>query len=222
MSVVTRARTIERLTTGDFMKTPPFVVDLRHTIGKLVRYCGRICRLVERCKNHTDRNGNFALAHECGCALRTRADALRGNEPMIQYSRAAPITCENDLSRNTRRVLMLTLPKHNRYDYSIIGERNDYAWPGGEAVGHLLNHEYRGLRLSQRHWLGPRQEGRNRSSSAITRGAITVTGWASGACSICSSMLTRGPQHQLAPRHHPDPQVRPNGRETCGNSTSAA
>jgi allantoinase len=28
---------------------------------------------------------------------------------------------------------MLTLPKHNRYDYSVIGERNDYSWPGGIA-----------------------------------------------------------------------------------------
>src|ERR1700755_2953950 len=64
------ARTIERLTTGDFMKTPPLVVDLRHTIGKLVRHCGRSAIIVERCKNHTDRNANFALAHEHGRGLR--------------------------------------------------------------------------------------------------------------------------------------------------------
>src|SRR4249920_3770060 len=50
------ARTIERLTTGDFMKTPPFVVDMRHTTGKLVRHCGRRAIILERCKNHTDRS----------------------------------------------------------------------------------------------------------------------------------------------------------------------
>ena len=33
---------------------------------------------------------------------------------------------------------MLTLPKHNRYDYSIIGERNDYAWPGGKRLAFCL------------------------------------------------------------------------------------
>jgi hypothetical protein len=29
---------------------------------------------------------------------------------------------------------MLTLPKHNRYDYSVIGERKDYSWPGGKRL----------------------------------------------------------------------------------------
>ena len=29
---------------------------------------------------------------------------------------------------------MLTLPKHNRYDYSPIGERKDYSWPGGKRL----------------------------------------------------------------------------------------
>ena len=33
---------------------------------------------------------------------------------------------------------MLTLPKHNRYDYSIIGERNDYSWPGGKRLAFCL------------------------------------------------------------------------------------
>ncbi|HEX4552842.1 MAG TPA: polysaccharide deacetylase family protein, partial [Xanthobacteraceae bacterium] len=29
---------------------------------------------------------------------------------------------------------MLTLPKHNRYDYSVIGERKDYSWPDGKRL----------------------------------------------------------------------------------------
>ena len=29
---------------------------------------------------------------------------------------------------------MLTLPKHNRYDYSVIDERPDYSWPGGKRL----------------------------------------------------------------------------------------
>ena len=29
---------------------------------------------------------------------------------------------------------MLTLPKHNRYDYIPIGERKDYSWPGGKRL----------------------------------------------------------------------------------------
>jgi peptidoglycan/xylan/chitin deacetylase (PgdA/CDA1 family) len=29
---------------------------------------------------------------------------------------------------------MLTLPKHNRYDYSPIAERKDYSWPGGKRL----------------------------------------------------------------------------------------
>ena len=29
---------------------------------------------------------------------------------------------------------MLTLPKHNRYEYSTIGERKDYSWPGGKRL----------------------------------------------------------------------------------------
>jgi allantoinase len=33
---------------------------------------------------------------------------------------------------------MLTLPKHNRYEYSIIGERNDYSWPGGKRLAFCL------------------------------------------------------------------------------------
>src|SRR5262249_59481984 len=30
--------------------------------------------------------------------------------------------------------LMLTLPKHNRYEYSAIGDRKDYSWPGGKRL----------------------------------------------------------------------------------------
>ena len=30
--------------------------------------------------------------------------------------------------------MTLTLPKHNRYDYSVIGERKDYSWPGGKRL----------------------------------------------------------------------------------------
>src|SRR5499426_4793098 len=33
---------------------------------------------------------------------------------------------------------MLTLPKHNRYDYSIIGERKDYSWPGGKRLAFCM------------------------------------------------------------------------------------
>src|SRR6266852_2989606 len=29
---------------------------------------------------------------------------------------------------------MLTLPQHHRYDYSVIGERKDYSWPGGKRL----------------------------------------------------------------------------------------
>jgi peptidoglycan/xylan/chitin deacetylase (PgdA/CDA1 family) len=29
---------------------------------------------------------------------------------------------------------MLTLPKHHRYDYSVIDERKDYSWPGGKRL----------------------------------------------------------------------------------------
>jgi allantoinase len=29
---------------------------------------------------------------------------------------------------------MLTLPKHNRYDYSVINERKDYSWPDGKRL----------------------------------------------------------------------------------------
>jgi allantoinase len=29
---------------------------------------------------------------------------------------------------------MLMLPKHNRYEYSAIGERKDYSWPGGKRL----------------------------------------------------------------------------------------
>ena len=35
---------------------------------------------------------------------------------------------------------MLTLPKHNRYDYSVIGERKDYSWPGGKRLASSLRH----------------------------------------------------------------------------------
>jgi hypothetical protein len=30
--------------------------------------------------------------------------------------------------------MSLTLPKHNRYDYSPISERKDYSWPGGKRL----------------------------------------------------------------------------------------
>ena len=33
---------------------------------------------------------------------------------------------------------MLTLPKHNRYDYSVIDERPDYSWPGGKRLAVYL------------------------------------------------------------------------------------
>src|SRR3954470_23673376 len=31
-------------------------------------------------------------------------------------------------------MVMLTLPKHNRYDYSVINERKDYSWPDGKRL----------------------------------------------------------------------------------------
>jgi hypothetical protein len=34
----------------------------------------------------------------------------------------------------TEDMLMLTLPKHNRYDYSVINERKDYSWPDGKRL----------------------------------------------------------------------------------------
>lgn len=33
---------------------------------------------------------------------------------------------------------MLRLPKHNRYDYSPIGERKDYSWPGGKRLAFCI------------------------------------------------------------------------------------
>ena len=33
---------------------------------------------------------------------------------------------------------MLTLPKHNRYDYSVIDQRKDYSWPGGKRLAFCL------------------------------------------------------------------------------------
>ena len=51
---------------------------------------------------------------------------------------------------------MLTLPKHNRYPYSVIDERPDYSWPGGKRLAVLRDYEYRGLCLPQGHRLGPR------------------------------------------------------------------
>jgi hypothetical protein len=36
--------------------------------------------------------------------------------------------------RTLEEHLMLTLPKHNRYEYSVIGERKDYSWPGGKRL----------------------------------------------------------------------------------------
>lgn len=33
---------------------------------------------------------------------------------------------------------MLTLPKHNRYDYSALPERKDYSWPGGKRLAVCL------------------------------------------------------------------------------------
>ena len=29
---------------------------------------------------------------------------------------------------------MLTLPKHNRYDYSVIEKRPDFSWPDGKRL----------------------------------------------------------------------------------------
>ena len=34
---------------------------------------------------------------------------------------------------------MLMLPKHNRYDYSAIGERKDYSWPGGKRLARFMS-----------------------------------------------------------------------------------
>jgi len=34
----------------------------------------------------------------------------------------------------TEDMLMLTLPKHNRYEYSVINERKDYSWPDGKRL----------------------------------------------------------------------------------------
>jgi hypothetical protein len=48
------ARTIERLTTGDFMKTSP-ICGRRHTDNKkLVCYYGRLAIILKRDKNHTN------------------------------------------------------------------------------------------------------------------------------------------------------------------------
>jgi hypothetical protein len=41
---------------------------------------------------------------------------------------------QDGASISKRRALMLKLPKHNRYEYSVIGERSDYSWPGGKRL----------------------------------------------------------------------------------------
>src|SRR5262249_13072095 len=40
----------------------------------------------------------------------------------------------NARPRTAGGLVMLTLPKPNRYDYSGIGERKDYSWPGGKRL----------------------------------------------------------------------------------------
>src|SRR6185312_14681578 len=49
----------------------------------------------------------------------------RGRDPARHCGVTLPLQTE---------MPMLTLPKHNRYDYSVIGERKDYSWPGGKRL----------------------------------------------------------------------------------------
>src|SRR5262245_53258624 len=64
-------------------------------------------------------------------ARRCRSCATRAWSQPI----SAPARRSDDThTLRTEDLSMLTLPKHNRYDYSVIGERKDYSWPGGKRL----------------------------------------------------------------------------------------
>src|ERR1700704_1681574 len=52
---------------------------------------------------------------------------------------------------------MLTLPKHNRYEYSVINERKDYSWPGGKRLAFCVTTNIEGHAYCPGHRRGPPQ-----------------------------------------------------------------
>ena len=71
---------------------------------------------------------------------------------------------------------MLTFPKHNRYDYSVIDERPDYVLAGRKAARLLFDDQYRGLCLSQRDRLGFRQERRTPAAAQLLLARLRQSG----------------------------------------------
>jgi hypothetical protein len=77
---------------------------------------------------------------------------------------------------------MLQLPAHQRYAYSPIVKRPDYAWPGGKRLAFYIA-------LNIEHFAfgtGIGMDPSNRSGSRtreISPGATTAIGSATGACS---------------------------------------
>ena len=94
---------------------------------------------------------------------------------------------------------MLTLPQHHRYDYSVIGERKDYSWPGGKRLAFCVTHQYRGLRLSQGHRLGSGQEGRAAAAAQLLLARLRQPGRHLAAVrSVRTAQAAGGAQHQFA------------------------
>jgi len=82
---------------------------------------------------------------------------------------------------------MLTLPKHNRYDYSVIGERKDYSWPDGKRLAFCATTNIEVYAYRKGTGWDPAKKGRAAAASATTPGATMATGSASGGCSTCST-----------------------------------
>ena len=79
------------------------------------------------------------------------------------------------------------LPSHTRYDYSSIGSRKDYSWPGGKRLAFYvaLNVEHFAFRAGR--GMDPHQSRRAADYAQLSRGATTAIASASGGCSRFST-----------------------------------
>src|SRR5712691_11604998 len=74
--VLCPATTMERLTTEDFMNTPPFVAVGLHLNKKFVLHCDGHKRILGRCKNHTDLRSNGMWLVKKSAPTEPKSDAL--------------------------------------------------------------------------------------------------------------------------------------------------
>ena len=109
---------------------------------------------------------------------------------------------------------MLTLPKHNRYDYSTIGERKDYSWPGGKRLAFCTTTNIEVYAYRKGTGWDPAKKGEPQTAAQLFLARLRQPRRHLAAVrSVRAAQAAGGAQHQLAPVRVPPADHRQDSRE---------